>query len=143
VLNAHGGNDLKPLVRDEMLTGGLLIVAINFWELKPELRDRIFEQPGDHADEMETSLLLHLRPELVAMDQAGRGERHPWKLKSLAQPGVWTPRPWSQTHPDTGSGDPRAATAQKGAEYLELIATAIAEIIAELSAARKGDLPYI
>lgn len=143
VLNAHGGNDLKPLVRDVMLHCGMLIVVVNFWQVREDDRNRIFTQPGDHADEMETSLMLHLRPEWVVMDQAGSGESVPWKLKSLQQPGVWTPRPWSHVHPDTGSGNPSEATAAKGAEYFETITTAIADVLVELSAAKKGDVPYI
>src|SRR4029079_17860275 len=76
-----------------------------------------FQEPGDHADEMETSLLLHLCPELVELSEAGQGERVPFAIDSLKQPGVWTPRPWSKSHPDTGSGNPRKATAEKGARY--------------------------
>jgi creatinine amidohydrolase len=143
VLNAHGGNDLKPLVRDVMLQCGILIVVVNFWQVREDDRERIFTQPGDHADEMETSLMLHLRPEWVVMDQAGPGESVAWKLKSLQQPGVWTPRPWSHVHPDTGSGDPSEATAAKGAEYFEILSAAIADVLVELSAAKKGDLPYV
>jgi creatinine amidohydrolase len=66
-----------------------------------------------------------------------------WGLKALKQSGAWTPRPWSQVHPDTGSGDPSAATAAKGAEYFAVITEAVADLLVELSAARKGDLPYV
>ena len=143
VINAHGGNDLKPLVRDIMLQCSILIVVVNFWQVREGDRERIFTQPGDHADEMETSLMLHLRPELVWMDQAGSGISVPWKLKSLKQPGVWTPRPWSRVHPDTGSGNPSKATAAKGAEYFEIITSAIADVLVELSTAKKGDIPCV
>ena len=43
--------------------------------------------------------------------RAGKGERVPFAIKALAQAGVWTPRPWSKFHPDTGSGDPSRFTA--------------------------------
>ena len=143
ILNAHGGNEFKPLVRDVQEQFGMLIVVVNFFQMKPDALKEIFENPDDHAGEMETSLLLHLRPDLLAMEQAGEGKRLPFEIDGLTQPGVWTPRPWSALHPDTGSGDPRKASAQKGAKYFEIISQTIAELLVSLSRARKGELPYI
>jgi len=143
VLNAHGGNDLKPLVRDTMLETGGLIVLVDFFRVRPDALERIFASPGDHAGDMETSLMLHLRPDLVVMAQAGDGRRLPWALNSLGQPGVWTPRPWSRTHPDSGAGDPRSASATKGAEYCAAVADAIADVLVELAGAAKGQVPYL
>jgi creatinine amidohydrolase len=116
VLNGHGGNDFKPLIRDVMLETGALVVLVNFFGV---------------------------RPDLVVMAQAGDGRRLPWALGSLGQPGVWTPRPWSHTHPDTGAGSPAAATAAKGAAYFAAVTEAIAGMLVELSAARRGDVPYV
>lgn len=143
IVNGHGGNDFKPIVRDVAAETHSFIVVIDFWRICPSAADRIFKEPGDHAGEMETSLLLHLCPELVALGQAGRGGANAWSLASLRQPGVWTPRPWSHVHPDTGSGDPAAASAAKGKEYFETITAAVADIIVELSKAQKGMLPYV
>jgi len=143
IVNGHGGNQFQPLVRDAQSKHKLLIVVVNFYELVPEKKREFFSTPGDHADELETSLLLHLCPETVALDQAGPGARVPFVIKSLAQPGVWTPRPWSKTHPDTGSGDPSQATAEKGRRYFEAVTTALAEVLVDLANAKKGDLPYV
>jgi len=143
LVNSHGGNDFKPLIRDVMLECRATIVLVNFWQVGPETLRRIFADPGDHAGQMETSLLLHLRPELVVMPQAGRGGSVEWDLPALRQPGGWTPRPWSHVHPDTGAGDPAGATAAKGAEYLEEIAAAVAEVIVQFSRATKGQIPYV
>jgi creatinine amidohydrolase len=143
ILNGHGGNDFKPLVRDVAAKTRMLIVVIDFWRLCPDAAARIFKEPGDHAGELETSLLLHICPELVAMRQAGPGGANAWQLATLRQPGVWTPRPWSRVHPDTGSGDPAAASPAKGQEYFEAITSAGADVIVELSHARKGMLPYV
>jgi creatinine amidohydrolase len=118
-----------------------LIVVANFYEMVPAVKHAVFETPGDHADEMETSLLLHLCPELVELDQAGKGERVPFAIKSLSQPGVWTPRPWSKSHPDTGSGDPSRASAEKGKKYFEAVAAAVADLVFDLAMAQKGQLP--
>ena len=142
IVNSHGGNDFKPLVRDVELNLGVLVVVADFFRMIPELRAEIFDDPGDHADETEASLLLYLCPELVSMDQAGEGRRMPFAIPGLSQPGVWTPRPWSAVHPDTGSGNPRAATAEKGKRYFEAVSAAIAEVIVGLDNAEPGDLPY-
>lgn len=143
VLNAHGGNEFKPLIRDVQKQFGMLIVLINFFQLRSEMLKEIFEQPGDHADEMETSLLLHLTPQWVRMEEAGEGKRVPFAIDGITQPGVWTPRPWSATHPDTGAGDPARASAEKGKRYFELVASEISRVLIGLSSARKGQLPYV
>lgn len=143
IVNGHGGNQFMPLVRDAQARHEMLIVVANFYEMAPEAKREIFENAGDHADELETSLLLHLAPDLVELAQAGSGERKPFALRGLVQPGVWTPRPWSHTHPDTGSGDPSRATAEKGKLYFEAVTAALAEVFVDLANAKKGQSPYV
>jgi creatinine amidohydrolase len=143
ILNAHGGNQFQPLVRDMQARHGLLIVVANFYQMCPDVKDEVFEQPGDHADELETSLLLHLCPELVELENAGPGKRVPFANQGLSQPGVWTPRPWSASHPDTGSGDPSQATAEKGSRYFVAVTEALAELLIDLAKAEKGQVPYL
>jgi creatinine amidohydrolase len=143
ILNAHGGNQFQPLVRDAQSEHGVLIVVANFFQMAPEVMKATFEEPGDHADELETSLLLHLCPELVELDRAGEGTRIPFAIAGLNQSGVWTPRPWSKVHPDTGSGNPAKATAEKGARYFEAVAESLATLLVDLAKAEKGQLPYV
>ncbi len=144
VLNAHGGNEFKPMVRDVQLEQGLLIVVVNFWQVASDQMLEIFDEPGDHAGELETSLLLHLCPELVVLEQAGPGEKIPFAIREIAETdGVWTPRPWSAVHPDTGAGNPEKSTAEKGATYFTLITDKISKLIASLSKAVPGDSPYV
>jgi creatinine amidohydrolase len=143
IVNGHGGNQFQPLVRDVQAEHGLVIVVANFYQMVPDVKDAVFDEPGDHADEFETSLLLHLCPDLVELSQAGSGERKPFAIEGLTQPGVWTPRPWSNTHPDTGSGNPSHATAQKGERYFQAVTGALAELLINLAKAQKGQLPYV
>lgn len=143
ILNGHGGNAFAPLVRDVMLETGATIVVVNFWQLAPETTQAIFDNPGDHAGDLETSLVLFLQGDLVEMKQAGDGRRVPFAIDKIAQPGVWTPRPWSQSHPDTGCGDPRQANAEKGKALFEATCGAVAGMLVELSAASKGQSPYL
>ena len=143
ILNAHGGNEFKPIVRDASDEHEMLIVVVNFWQVAPEVLKATFAEPGDHAGEMETSFILHARPDWVVMDQAGDGRTVPFEIEGLRQAGVWTPRPWSTSHPDTGCGDPAAATAEKGRRYLEAVSAAVADVLVGMSSARKGQSPYV
>jgi creatinine amidohydrolase len=143
ILNAHGGNQFQPLVRDMQARHGLLIVVANFYQMCPDVKNEMFETPGDHADELETSLMLHLCPELVELKNAGPGNRVLFAIPGLSQPGVWTPRPCSKSHPDTGSGDPSKASAEKGQHYFDAVTQALAELLVNLAEAKKGELPYV
>jgi len=134
IVNAHGGNEFKPLVRDVMLEFPITILVVDFWKIRPDVLAEIFSDPGDHAGDLETSLMLHLRPDLVVLDAAGPGEKRPFGLAAMKACGAWTPRPWSQVHPDTGSGDPRGATAEKGAAYFKAITEALADLVVEFAA---------
>lgn len=143
ILNGHGGNMFKPLVRDAQLDHGLLIVVADFFRFREDLMQKLFLCDGDHADDMETSLMLHLFPETVVMEQAGEGSRVPFDIPALKKPGPWTPRPWQHAHPDTGSGNPRPATAEKGKQYFDAIAEELGQLLLELSKAAKGQSPYL
>ncbi len=142
IVNWHGGNEFKPLVRDLQSRYDVLIVVT--YLVRPDMLADLFgDEPGDHSGRMETSLLLHLCPELVRLEQAGEGRRVPFQIEELNQPEVWTPRPWSKSHPDTGSGNPAGASAEKGHRYFEAVAQAIANVLTGLSRASKGELPYV
>lgn len=137
ILNGHGGNDFKPLVRDMILETGVFLAVVNFWEMCPELLHDLFTDPGDHAGALETSLLLYLCPQHVRLEAAGSGQRRPFCATALQQAGVWTPRPWSRIHPDLGSGNPLGASAEKGERVFAAISAAIAELLVQLSAAEQ------
>ncbi|MEK6249988.1 MAG: creatininase family protein [Planctomycetales bacterium] len=143
IVNGHGGNQFQPLVRDLQSDYDVLIVLANFYQMVPDVPQALFENPGDHADESETSIMLHLYPDLVQLEQAGPGTRNPFDLKAIQQPGVWTPRPWSKIHPDTGSGDPSKATAEKGRQYFEAVTEALSDVLVDVAQADKGQLPYV
>ena len=122
---------------------GMLIVVINFFQIQPELLTTIFAEPGDHGGEMETSLVLHLRGDWVELEKAGPVARLPNQIEGLTQSGVWTPRPWSATHPDTGAGNPKLATAEKGKQYFEAVSAEIAKVLTAISKGKKGERPYL
>lgn len=92
-INGHGGNNrsLRELgVRHVNLTSAF--------------------KPYDHAGEIETSIIMHLRPDLVKLDKICKHDfkwpkKDGWRMKDCSRTGVL--------------GDPTAATAEKGKEYLE------------------------
>ena len=73
-MNGHGGNNFKPILRELGLKyPKMLLVSSNFFDVVD--KSEFFEEKGDHADEMETSLMLHLKPELVSdLKEAGDGK---------------------------------------------------------------------
>jgi creatinine amidohydrolase len=143
LLNFHGGNEFKPLIRDVMHDLPVFIVQVHGHQIAPA-RKKLSDHPGDHADEFETSLILHLQPKWVApLETAGDGAARESVLPSLSQPGVWATRDWQTLTQDTGVGDPRQASAEKGEQIFELLVAALTPVLVELSAAENGDFPFV
>jgi creatinine amidohydrolase len=145
ILNFHGGNEFKGMIRDVMLALPIFIVQVHGYALAPAA-DALLEQPdGDHAGEFETSLLLHLTPQwVVPLETAGDGATTPSKLPAVTNtPGVWAPRDWAALTKDTGVGNPRAATAEKGRQIFEMLLASLVPVLVQLSAATKGDFPFV
>jgi creatinine amidohydrolase len=145
ILNSHGGNEFKPLIRDVMLELPIFIVQVNAYAVAPQARQLLTARSGDHADEFETCFMLHVAPERVApLETAGDGATTPSKLPALTgTPGVWAPRDWEALTQDTGAGTPKAATAEKGARIFQMLVEAIVPILTQLTAAKRGDFPFV
>ncbi len=143
ILNFHGGNEFKSTLRDIMTDLPIFLVQASGFALAPRAKASL-ENAGDHADEFETSLLLHLTPDWVEMHHASDGATTTSKLPHLSNtPGVWAQRDWAALSKDTGSGDPRRATAEKGAAILAEAAENLASVLVELSGAKDGDFPFV
>jgi creatinine amidohydrolase len=140
LLNGHGGNDFKQVVRDlQPEFPDMFISIVNWFKLFPN--SQYFEEEGDHANEMETSVIMHYFPELVApLEEAGEGKSKIFRLKSLQENVAWTPRHWGKVSEDTGVGNPKKATAEKGKKFLDDVTTKIASYFVELAACDLNDL---
>ncbi len=116
LLNAHGGNELRALVRELYPETSMTLLIANWWQAGDHA---VFDDAGDHAGELETSAMLHVAPQLVA-DRAvwSDGAARTSVLDGVCDGWAWMPRPWTQVTKDTGVGDPRAATAEKGAVFV-------------------------
>jgi len=97
-------------------------------------KEAFFEHQGDHADEMETSLLLYLMPHLVRpLNESGDGSEKKIKIGAVRQGWCWAERRWSQVTDDTGIGNPKAATREKGEQYFKAVTEAVAEFFVEVA----------
>ena len=140
VFNGHGGNDFKQMLRELQAKWPQIFLSTVFW---PNIHDGkgIFQIPGDHADERETSLMLHLHAEIVLpKSEWGSAVTHGWKLKAMQTKVAWAQRAWTQATEDTGSGDPQHSTAEKGARYFQILAQGLGDYLVELAAADPADL---
>lgn len=130
IINGHGGNSFKGIVRDMAFTyPDFTIMVTDWYAIVP--RTGFFEKDGEHADELETSVMLHYYPDLVDMSVAGDGVSRHFKEESLNAKTAWLPRNWKQTTDDTGIGNPHLSTAEKGKLYAEEVTNKIAQLIKE------------
>lgn len=140
VLNGHGGNDFKPMIRELKAEFQEMLIALVEWFkiLNPE---NYFEEGGDHAGEMETSIIMHYFPHLVRpLDEAGEGNAKSAKLEGLKNKTAWIPRQWDKVSDDTGIGYPGKATAEKGKLYLDETTTRIADFLVEFAGCNANNL---
>lgn len=131
IINGHGGNTFKGFIRDLAVDLPQMLIASSEW-FKVAPAKQFFDNPGDHADELETSVMMHYHPELINLADAGAGTYTGFAPDSLRNGTAWIPRNWSKVSSDTGIGDPRGATAVKGAAFSAVVAQRYAELFRDL-----------
>lgn len=133
-LNGHGGNidPMKIALRDLQLDyQDALLVAGCYWSVANHEREQVLE--GDHkfvghACEFETSLMLHVRPDLVNMDNLeDAGDLVPDQID-----GLFVSRDMMQRTANGYTGRPDLATAEKGAKLFSSIQTRLASTVETL-----------
>lgn len=140
LLNSHGGNNWKSIIRELGLLFPDMFLCIGEWVNVVNLND-FFDEPGDHAGEMETSLILHLAPKLVLPKiDWGKGLEKKNKIKAFHEGWAWAERPWSQISEDTGVGNPKAATKEKGERFFKAVCAKLGELFVEISEADVDNL---
>lgn len=134
VLNGHGGNDFRQMIRELQPKLDLFICSINWWTCVKGTD--YFDEPGDHAGEMETSVMMALEPDLLRpLSEAGPGKARKFRVAGLRDGWAWAPRQWTKVTDDTGTGNPRASTREKGERFLAAVSEKIAGFLVELAAA--------
>jgi creatinine amidohydrolase len=143
LLNGHGGNELKPLVRELYHRTRVFLCVCDWYKMAADLYPTIFERPGEHADEVETSLGLAYFPDLVKVQQADRGQGRPTRLDAVNRGWVSITRPWHLATTNTGMGDPSAATAEKGRKLMDALVERLAGFLIQLARAPMDEtFPY-
>lgn len=139
ILNGHGGNDFRQMIRELQPRTAVFLCTINWWSCVDA--SRFIERAGDHAGEAETSAMLHLAPALVRpLGEAGSGRARASRLTGIREGWAWAPRRWTQVTDDTGIGDPSLATAAKGEAYVGAAVERVAGFLTELHALDLTDL---
>ena len=146
IINGHGGNSFKQMIRDMeaplsspegdtnvsktieapsgAVGGAPLLASAEWFKMAPA--KEYFDQPGDHADEIETSVMMHYHPELVRLEEAGEGRSRQFAIPALREGKVWMPRHWTLVTEDTGIGNPALSTAEKGRRFADACADGFA-----------------
>jgi creatinine amidohydrolase len=139
ILNGHGGNCFRQIIRELQPQVRVLLCQLNWWRCLDARK--YFAVPGDHAGELETSVMQTLAPQWVRpLSEAGSGRENPYRLRGLREGWAWTQRRWDHATDDTGVGDPSQATPAKGEAFLEAACAQIAGFLVELAAADPENL---
>ncbi len=134
IVNGHGGNEFRPMIRELQAKTDVFLCLVDWYKVLDNRR--FFQDPGDHAGEMETSLMLHLAPDRVLpLSQAGEGNGRSFALEGLKNGWAWAPRNWIQVTSDTGVGNPVSASAEKGSAFFDALTKTLAGFIVELAGA--------
>lgn len=134
VVNGHGGNQFQSGVRSLYGRTSVFICVVNWYAAAAaDGGSDIFEHAGDHADEMETSMMQALAPHLVDMPSADAGKSLPSRFEAGRKGWAWYVRPWEKLTTNAGVGYPHKASAEKGRKYLALMEKRMGEFFCELA----------
>ncbi|TAM83068.1 MAG: creatininase family protein [Acidobacteria bacterium] len=143
LLNSHGGNINKVSLVAEKLRYKLgpssKVVGVTYWHLVGEEIQSIRDTPVGgmgHSGELETSVMLVVRPELVRkdlIDPDGPGKLSKFEGRDMFAPGkVSIAKPFKEMTRHGGIGDPRKASREKGERILSVIVKKLAEVVEEI-----------
>lgn len=138
LLNSHGGNGLKPFLREMSGRNQAHLFLCNWYQSFNDVYFDIFESGEDHAGEMETSFGLAFFPEYVDVRDDGslaadEGSVRPMRFEALNKGWVSISRPWHLLTTNSGSGNPHAASAEKGHRMMDVLVERLGGFLAELA----------
>ena len=150
ILNSHGGNDFKPVLRELHGKTPVQMFLSNWYAgTSADVQQDIFESAGDHAGEMETSLALEYFPDLVAINPdtgeltADDGAVSATRFEAVNEGWVSITRPWHLLTKNSGSGNPHPATAEKGQQLMDVLVQRLSTFLIELAnSPLDGQFPF-
>ena len=139
IVNGHGGNESDMAVALQKLKEKYeeaRVYGVSYWKVAQERLDQIREagpHGWGHAGEMETSMMMVIRPDLVKGEVPARDGWHPesahgeqveqfLRIDEMTKQGVY--------------GDPTYGTAAKGERMLEAAAESLAEVVRDIQSGR-------
>jgi creatinine amidohydrolase len=143
LLNGHGGNELKPLLRQLHARTSVFLCLCDWYRMAADLYPALFEEPGEHADEVETSLGLAFFPELVHLERADAGVARSTQFDAINRGWISITRPWHLATTNTGLGNPHKATADKGQRLMDALVERLGDFLVQLAQSPLNDhFPY-
>jgi creatinine amidohydrolase len=132
LLNAHGGNEnaLRTITDDLTPKLGVPIVQFTYWYAAAVAIAKILETQGGlmHACEAETSMMMAVRPELVAEDRIALAKVNMTPdVSDVVGGGVYRWRAIGARSSSGVIGNPEAASKEKGARLFDAISDALAD----------------
>lgn len=150
IFNAHGGNvsSMDIVARQLRMQCGLLVYHSSWFNLpQPAGVNEAFSAHehrfGVHGGETETSMMLHLAPELVRMEHARhfasssevRARQFPILGNGKSAKLGWSMQDYN---PQGAAGNAAAADAQRGQALVQGAAASLAQLCAEIHALPEG-----
>ncbi len=144
LVNGHGGNELKPLMRELHHRTRVFLCLCDWFRMATDIYPKLFDKPGEHADEVETSLGLAFFPELMRMELADEGALRPTRFEAINRGWIGITRPWHLATTNTGVGNPKTGTAEKGRKLMELLTERLGKFLIDLAGADASEerFPY-
>jgi creatinine amidohydrolase len=144
LLNAHGGNEnaLRTITDDLTPKLGVPIVQFTYWYAAAVAIAKILETQGGlmHACEAETSMMMAVRPELVAEDRIALAKVNMTPdVSDVVGGGVYRWRAIGARSASGVVGNPEAASREKGERLFDAISDALAD---KLCNAELWSLPW-
>ncbi len=142
MVNSHGGNvdPLNIVARELRVRLGMLAVTCAWrrFGIPAGMYTDLEGQIGIHAGDIETSLMLHFRPDLVRMDKAENFAPTSIEIAKsfdLLRPTGFTAFGWlaQDLHPSGAAGDASLATAEKGRLTAEMQALEFIKLVRDVT----------
>ncbi|MCA1802787.1 MAG: creatininase family protein [Rhodothermaceae bacterium] len=134
ILNGHGGNNFRQMIRELQPQVSIFLCTLDWYKMVDP--GPFFDEPGDHAGELETSVMMHYAPQLVRpLSEAGNGHEYKSSIEAFRRGWAWAPRQWSKISDDTGVGNPAKATPDKGKAFAQAVAERTGKFLIDLAAA--------
>lgn len=148
LLNSHGGNEIKPLLRELAGKSQAHVFLCNWYNALNDIYGEIFQEPEDHAGEMETSFGLAYFPHLVVRTEDGRiagdaGKTAKTRFEALNRGWVSITRPWHLLTTNSGSGNPHHSAAAKAEKMMQHLVDRLGGFLHELAQSELDEkFPY-